>query len=89
LTKQKQLDFSAHFEKRQMQLVLLIIMESTKMFFAETPGQLGPFYWNKSTICWPGWPALFEIITLQAGQPNGPRPIVDFFFLGLKVSNFV
>ena len=40
----KQSFTSAYYEKRQKQLVLLIIMESTKMFFAEAPGQLGRFY---------------------------------------------
>ena len=45
-----------------MQLVLLIMMEPTEQIFAETATELGPSYLHKSTICWPGWPALFEII---------------------------
>ena len=58
----KKLDFFDFCEKRQMQLVLLIIMVAIKMLLAETVTQLGQFYLQKSTICWPGWPALFEII---------------------------
>ena len=33
----KKYHFSAYFEKLQMQLVLLIILEPTKKMFAETP----------------------------------------------------
>ena len=33
----KQKIFSAYFEKMQMQVVLLIILEPTNFFFAETP----------------------------------------------------
>ena len=36
--------FSAYYEKRQMQLVLLIIILGIKMFLAETATHLGPFY---------------------------------------------
>jgi len=35
--KNKTYHFSAYFEKLQMQLVLLIILEPTKKMFAETP----------------------------------------------------
>jgi len=35
------------------------------VFGAETVTQLGPFYWNKTAICWPGWPARFKIIIIH------------------------
>ena len=57
--------FLAYHEKRPMQLVLLIIVESIKLFLAETATQLGQIYYQNSTICWPGWPALFEIVSLH------------------------
>ena len=44
-----------------MQLVLLIIMVAILEKNDETVTQLVPFYQQQSTICWPGWPALFEI----------------------------
>ena len=42
-----------------------IIMVGIKMFLAETVTQLGPFYLKKTAICWPGWPARFEIIIIH------------------------
>ena len=41
--------FSTYYEKRQMQLVLLIIMVGINTCLAETVTQLGPFYWKKNS----------------------------------------
>ena len=44
--------------------------------FRWNAGELCRFGWDKSTICWPGWPALFEIIWAPMGPmapTNGPQ----------------